>query len=371
MKGFTKIIFILFLIGSNQPIYSQNISYNYIVDTTDIETKKVQQLFENYIHSQPDSIFDNPYWTSSEKLNKKYVDVFYDEFYPSLYLGYPIHVLSISSNNSLYKIKAQFSYCDKNNIPNVLAIVNYYAEKENGVYKLKNALNINKNKWQHILVGIVDYYYPASFTFDIEKAKQLNVQITEICNNLNVKAIPFEYYLANEYEEIQTLKGIDYYLGMGGELKPTGKASIDKVYCAGLGENYVHEVFHLQIDRAYPNKHFWISEGLATFIGGSRGQTLNWHIKRANSYLKNHQTINLNNLVSYSNMDEYTSYHYVFGGLIVKLIFEKGGWEMVKEFMNTGKTDIDYYLAIEKYLGIKQVNLNVFLRKQLEIEALK
>jgi hypothetical protein len=36
-------------------------------------------------------------------------------------------------------------------------------------------------------------------------------------------------------------------------------------------------------------------------------------------------------------MDEYTSYHYVLGGLIVKLIFEKGGWEMVKEFRVNGQ----------------------------------
>jgi hypothetical protein len=31
---------------------------------------------------------------------------------------------------------------------------------------------------------------------------------------------------------------------MGGKSKPSAKDGTDKVYCAGLGEYYIHEVFH-------------------------------------------------------------------------------------------------------------------------------
>ena len=44
------------------------------VDTTNIEVKEVLELYENYINSQPDSIYDNPYWNSEEKARFKDFD---------------------------------------------------------------------------------------------------------------------------------------------------------------------------------------------------------------------------------------------------------------------------------------------------------
>jgi len=329
------------------------------------------ELFENYIASNPSDLKTSKYWNLNELKEHKKFDFLESEFQPSLYMGFPVHVLSLKSINELFEIKAQFSYCKENGTPYVLAIVNYYAIKENGEYKLINALSINKADWNCTNIGLVDFYYPKYHKFNIEKARKLNEFILETCNNLDVKPKSFEYYMADDYDEIQSLKGIDYYLGMGGEVKPRGKASDNKAYCGGLGENYFHEVFHVQIDESYPNKHFWVSEGLATYLGGSRGEELEWHLKKLNGYLKIHPEINLNNLLELVNLDRFTSYHYVIGGLIAKKIYEKGGWTMVKEFMNSGKTDKDYYGAIEKHLGVKQTELNEYLRKEIKASLLK
>lgn len=74
-------------------------------------------------------------------------------------------------------------------------------------------------------------------------------------------------------------------------------------------------------------------------------------------------------MLGLANLDEYTSFHYSLGGLIAKRIYEKGGWSMIKEFMNSGKSDYNYYKAIERYLGIKKSNLNRYLREQIKAEA--
>ncbi len=363
---------ILFLLLAwSSCLFSQKVTYNHIVDSTNIETKKVMQLFENYLGSNPSDLKTSEHWNSSELKNHKKFDFLESEFEPSLYMGFPVHVLSIKSINGLFEIKAQFSYCKENGTPYILAIVNYYAKKENGEFKLHNALSINKTDWTCTNIGIVDFYYPKYHQFDIEKARKLNKFIHETCKNLDVDPKSFEYYMADDYDEIQSLKGIDYYLGMGGESKPRGKASDDKAYCGGLGENYFHEVFHVQIDESYPNKHFWVSEGLATFLGGSRGKDLKWHLKKLDDHLTKHPEINLNNILELVNLDEFTSYHYVIGGLIAKNIYEKGGWTMIKDFMNSGKTDNDYYGAIEKYLGIKQTELNEYLRKEIKVSLRK
>ena len=214
-------------------------------------------------------------------------------------------------------------------------------------------------------VGLVDFYYPDYHVFDYDKAQQLDDFIRQTCENLGVHPRPFEYFLAADYDEIQSLKGIDYYVGMGGANTPRGKAAEDKVYCGGLGEYYPHEVFHVLIDRHFPDKHFWVSEGLATFLGGSRGKSLDWHLKRSHEYLKKHPEIDLNNLLQLTNLDDQTAYHYAIGGLIAKKMYEKGGWDLIRAFMSSGKSDDAYYQAIEQHLHIRRQDLNKYIRAEL------
>tara|TARA_R110002051_G_scaffold63132_5_gene114922 strand:- start:25896 stop:27083 length:1188 start_codon:yes stop_codon:yes gene_type:complete len=362
---------LFFLITWNSALYSQKVTYNHIVESLNSDTKKVKQLFENYISSNPANLKNSKYWSLEEQRSNNKFDFLESEFQPSLYMGLPVHVLSIKSIHGLYEIKAQFSYCKEDGTPYILAIVNYYAKKENGEFKLFNALSINKLDWNCTNLGLVDYYYPKYYHFDIKKAEELNLFMQKICKNLDVKPKPFEYYMADDYDEIQTLKGIDYYIGMGGEASPKGKASDNKAYCGGLGENYFHEVFHVQIDESYPNKHFWVSEGLATFLGGSRGRELEWHLKKVNAYLLKHPELNLNDLLDLKNMDELTSFHYAIGGFLARSIYEKGDWAMIKDFMNSGSEDQNYYEAIEKYLGIKRTQLNDYLRKEIKASLQK
>jgi hypothetical protein len=351
--------------------FSQKVTYNHIVDTTDLETNEVKILFENYLASNPERKEKSIYWSKDEQEKHKNFDFLESEFQPSLYMGFPVHVLSISFTKNSCQIKAQFSYCKENGSPYILAIVNYYAKKENGKFKLYNSLTINKQNWTHAKVGLVDFYYPAYHNFDTIKAQKLNDFINQTCKNFGVQPKPFEYYLADDYDEIQKLKGFDYYMGMGGVSKPTGKSTDDKVYCGGLGEYYPHEVFHVQIDEHFPNKHFWVSEGIATLLGGSRGKSLDWHIKKTNKYLLEHPEIDLNDMLKLSNLDSETSYHYVLGGLIAKKIMDKGGWSLLKEFMSCGKTADDYYNSIKKHLGVNKSELNAYLRKQLKVESEK
>lgn len=367
-----KLLLSLLFICIESSVLSQNVSLSYAVDTTNTETKQVFSLFENYIKSRPDSIYDNPYWNKQEKLSNKQFDFLEKEFSPSLYMKwFNIHILSVKFNAEYCEIKVMFYKLKEDKTPNVLAIANYIVKKENGKFKLFNALPINRKKWLHQKVGIIDFYFPTYHKFNRNKAKQLNSFVNELCENLDIKPIPFEYYLADDYSEIQFLRGLDYYIGMGGIIKPSGRSYFDKVFCSGMGEAYLHEPVHIVVEPNFPNKHWWITEGIATYFGGSRGKPLSWHIFRTNEYLQKHPEIDLNNLLKLQTIDEFTDYHYVLGGLIFKRVLEKGGWKMTKEFMNSGKTEEDYYSAIEKFLGVKKVDLNAFLREQLKKEAEK
>jgi hypothetical protein len=343
------------------------ISVDKLVDTTNPETKKVVAVWINYLKSRPDSLYDNPYWNSMEKSKYKHFDFLEHEFQPSLYMGFPVTILKIKNINGLYEIKSVFAACNsETNSPSILCITNVFAKKVNSEYKLFNALPINRDKeWNHKKVGYINYYFPFYHNFNSAKAEKQNAFIINLCRNFNVPLKQIDYYLADDFNEIQRLRGFDYVRGSSGNLKPTGRSDENKVYCGGMGEYYPHEVVHVFINPYYPNCHNWILEGLATFLGGSRGHDLIWHIRRANKFLLQHPEIDLNNVLQLDTIDEYTDYRYVIGGLICKLVYEKGGLQLLKEFLKTGKTDKDFYDAIESFLHVKQKDLNIFLRVEL------
>lgn len=361
---------LLFILCLSFPLsWGQRVTYNQLPESYDINIAALKELFEGYIRSKTTHLVPNPYWNQADQAKWLDYDFLEKEFQPSLFMGFPVHVLSIAQKEGYYQIKAQFSYCQEDGSPYVLAIVNYIAKEVSGAFLLYNALDYNSKAWKHHKVDWIDFYHPSYHTFDMEKARSLSTFIERICLDFKVSPRPMHYYFADTYDEVQALRGLDYYLGMGGSLKPSGKAGESKVYCAGLGEYYPHEVFHVQIDPHFPNKHFWVSEGIATLLGGSRGKSLTWHIKRCHAYLEMHPELDLSLLLELRNMDEETAFHYVLGGLIAKRIFEKGGYPLLIEFMNSGKSDQDYYTALEQFLGVKRGALNEYLRTQISIEA--
>jgi len=350
--------------------FAQKITYNHIVDTSNIEVKKVKTVFENYINSRPDSIYSNPNWCESEKDTKSHFDILYGEFQPSLYMGFPIHVLSIVKIDSQFILKVMFLKCSNEGVPFVLCIVNYYVVKEGNYYKLSNALYHNRKKWQKTKIGLITFYYPFYHKFDTLNALKLNEFSKDLCENLNIIAKEYEYYFADDFVEIQNLKGFDYWLGMGGNTKPTGIAGNGRVFCSGLNESYLHEPFHILTNNSKFKAHLWASEGVATFVGGSRGKSLYWHLCKLNKFLIEHKYINLSDtLLEMKTLDEYTDFRYAIGGIIAKRIFEKQSWQGISRLLSAGYTDQDYFSVIEEILGVNKNYLNKYLREEIMKEC--
>lgn len=365
MKNMIGLLFCLLVVHG----FGQEISYADDIDRTKPEVMEVLALFENYLHSNPADLKSSPFWNKAEQEKHRQFDFLESEFQPSLYMGLVTKVLSIDLSENSGFIKVSYGSIVKQDSSGLLAIVNYGLKRENGSYKLCNALSINKEKWSCTSLGLVDFYYPPYHQFDTLKAQKLLAFIDETSRNFKVPKKAFEYYLADTYLEIQRLKGFDYAIGEKYSSGPSGKASADKVYCGGLGEYYPHEVFHVLVDPQFPNRHFWASEGIATLLGGSRGKSLDWHLIKTHHFLLAHPEIDLNHMLELRNMDLQTAFHYVLGGLIARRLYEAGGWEMLIALMQSGNTDTDYYQAIEDFLGVKQANLNAYIRKELALEV--
>jgi len=242
---------------------------------------------------------------------------------------------------------------------------------ENGKLKLFNPLEINtKLNFKSTTIGYIKYHYPKFHKFNYELAKKQSDYLFELSNKFKVDIDTVDYYFSNTNSELLEVRGFDFLIGNSGEKIPSGRADPANriVYASGIGEYYPHELIHFLLNPKFPNCHLWINEGVATYFGMSRGKELDWHLRKVNKYLIEHPEINLSEMLRLKTLDQYTDYRYVLGGWIIKKAFEKGGYELVKKMMNSGKTKIDFYNAIEKHLGIKQHDLNNKIRKELSKE---
>ncbi len=361
------VLTIIFILTIGTRTFGQNIAINPGVDTTDKDVKAVISLWTNYLKSQPnkDNIKDSPYWAESEKKKYPKVDQLLNAINTetSTYSMAQATILYVKPKNDLVEIKTLFGWTDSLQNIYALCITSVFAKKQDGEYKLINALTVNSDNWQKQKIGSVTYYYPPIHIFDREKAAKLLESIGELTKQWKLQPIPIGYYFAGTYEVIQHLRGLEYSIGMGNKDKPSGMSDqeTNTVFSGGLGENYFHEIVHIYLNRLFPNSS--LVEGLAVFYGGSLGHDLKWHLKRLNDYLNQHQEINLKDFKNFRYMDNFTNPNSTIQGLLCYLAFKKGGLDKLKQLVSYH----DIYIAIEKEFGIAKDDLNKFLREQINL----
>ena len=337
------------------------------MDTTDKDIKSVISLWTNYLQSHPNknNIENSPYWAESEKKKYPKVDQLLNAINTetSTYSMAQPTILYVKPKNDLVEIKTLFGWTDSLQNIYALCITSVFAKKENGEYKLINALTVNSRNWQKQKIGNVTFYYPPTHIFDREKAAKLLESISKLTKQWKLQTIPINYYFADNFEAIQHLRGLDYSIGTGNKDKPSGMSDqeTNTVFSGGLGENYFHEIVHIYLNRLFPNSS--LVEGLAVFYGGSLGHNLKWHLARLNDYLNQHQEINLNDFKNFRYLDNFTNPNSTIQGLLCYLAFKKGGLDKLKQLMSYH----DIYIAIEKEFGITKDGLNKFLREQINL----
>ncbi|MGE5411416.1 MAG: hypothetical protein ACM3MI_10695, partial [Clostridiales bacterium] len=342
------------------------------MDDSDPEIKNVIKLWNDYLNSKPDSLYNNPYWSNEEKDHYKRFDIVSQTYFtPSVYsLGYKPLILSIKRIKDYYEIKTAFyAYGQTSKKIGILATINVLAKKVNGEYRLFNALTENRKSLQKQSYGSITYYYPLDYEFNESKALEMKKFIEDFTKKFGFEQIAVDYYIGNDFDVAMKIVGFDNYLSMGGPFVPKGFSDTKNhiILSGGQGEYYPHEIVHQYINPLFENGHHVFIEGFASLCGGSLlGHPIPWHIKRLDKYLDEHPELNLNDLLEFYEMDSYTNPQYIYGAVLCDLAMKKGGFEEVKKLFAYGTEDKDFYLALEKEFGVKKEDLNKFIRSKIK-----
>jgi hypothetical protein len=348
--------------GFNQRIKLQISSR---VDTSNVDIKEVLNLYENYINSNPDSIYNNPYWNDKEK--EKYND--FDFSRMSIYFGisstqlfriYDPFVLSVEPINDKYQIRILYSNT-ANEPPyvgsKVWCIHMLNVIKENRNWKLENLIGEETKNWNKKRIDFIEYVYPNEYLFDEKKAKKAISFCNSIIERFNQGFdSQFRFYIANGIDEMGKLENFDYYF----TTITTGKAREGMILSSKKDEFYPHEFIHKLLPEN-ENRGPVIEEGVATFLGTKEdlSKYLSVMKKLANDY-NNVETYSLKNVLN--NQTKWNSYPVAYpgGALICEVIHEKKGDEGINKLIR-GKTN-NYDEIMELTMNILNVDKNELIR---------
>ncbi len=344
------------------------------VDTSNHEIAEIIRLWKNYLNSNPDSVADNPYWLTEEK--KRYAQpdlVDHTWWSPSLYANMPLNrptVLSVSQLKDGFRIRTLFGSAVDSGYAGVGAITEIAAKKEEGVYKLCNILPYNTASWGKETVGSITFHFPPEHTFNTSLARRMNQFVDSLRGLWQFDPIPVDYYFAGTKDSMFKALGFDYLMTEGNVARPGGYSQVRNhvILSGGSNEWYPHEFVHMYINPQFPKHHYYIGEGYATLLGGSQGHDLGWHIRRTDSWLKDHPDTDIMNL---DKIDYATSTVYVVGGLICRMAEEKGGLALIRKLMEYGTTDDDFHRAMRDVFGVDEKDLNQFVKAKISEYAKK
>ncbi len=369
-KTILLICLIRFLFESNQ-IYGQqknNVTIHSRVDTTKGEIKEITELWINYLSSKPDSLYDNPYWNKEEKLKYKNFDFSIPYLYqfPSnqLLSYYKPTILSIEKEGDYYGIRTIFAADGLEGAyrkSNPWCITKLYAIKENGKWKLKNALPIITEKWEKKTIGKITFIYPPNHNFNEELAKKASL----FCNKISEEYVfpqwkPFEFYITNSGDELGKLLNFDF--SFAGYTTGIGMNE-NRMLLSGLGsEFYPHEFIHLIVPNI--DRHSLIEEGFATWKGGQGGKKFEESASILASEINLNKTVTFIDVLNKKWGWQYAAF-YTTGAIFLKVAYDKGGIVLIKKFLETPDNSEKLIQTICSVFEIEEKEIDSFWRSEV------
>lgn len=349
---------LFFKIGLSQD-YEVEIKNSFWSDTvSNPEIAPIIQLYKNYLESNPDSIYDNPYWNTKEKELYDDFDFSRNSFFrgegswtpENLYGHYKPHILKVEKKDSCYLIQSLLYWEDADSLYqlyNPIAITRYYAIKEKDEWKLANALFFDTKDWFLNDTKYIQYHFQNKNLFDDSLAKKAELFCDSLIERFKLdKPAKIHFYIVDGVHEVGQLLGFDHYIwGFA-----YGKAINNFIISGDFENNCLHELVH-QLMPKNENRHWLVDEGVPVWLAGSMGKT---YQELSQSYAEEYLE---NESASFEWALECPINCYPFFAIVIDLIHEQTGDTGIVELMNADTENLTklYEVIFELTDWTKQV----------------
>ncbi|PWJ52850.1 hypothetical protein CLV98_1314 [Dyadobacter jejuensis] len=347
-----------------------NIKINKDLQTLYDDERKILSNWEKYLNTIETVYYHSPdTWSVVEK--EKYwfpdIEVIYLASATKMFREYSPVLLNIQRKDSIYILKTAFINSEKD----IHSIFNVIVRENNeGEYIFSRYQDYYTQDWETIQIESITFFCKDRTKFNYPEAKKSANLSDSLANLFNTQTFQSRYYIFQSTEERLRAKGYDYTYLMYNTIQESADNDINnRIINSGEGAEYdPHEIVHTYLNQVYWNTlHNFVNEGIATFIGGNIEKSKERELSNLKKYLDLHKDLDLNNVTSVKKASEgKTNIMYALSAFLCKKVYEKEGIEGLKKLCLAGSLDSDVYRVIEEILGVRQTELNQYLREEIK-----
>ncbi|MBK8167843.1 MAG: hypothetical protein IPK64_18005 [bacterium] len=339
------------------------------VNVNDPVQRQISEAIEEYLTSSDPSVREagTVLWCEEDQSKRHQ----YDLTEPWVYKGVRATLLEItptSTDSSEYWIKTLYAATVQNGIQ-PFGVQRLLARREYGRWVLCGALDRMTSAWNRQVVGDISYRYPDEWIFDRRKAEVAAAFVGRVATDFGVsEGPPIEYFLAPTPEALARTIGLDWTIpGVRGKTY----ASDRLIFVGDLdqGEMYLHELVHIVLSPLEPADgwHPLVSEGVASWLGGSRGLSFAALIDELLQYQFANPEVEFQEIVDKTRHRAEVGYN--SGALIMECLFRKGGVVAVKRALETVDSNEAVYSLLESEFGIGEAGATEWWRTTTRVLA--
>lgn len=229
------------------------------------------------------------------------------------------------------------------------ALYTVFAVREDNAWKLAGAIDRFTSGWQRETVGPFTYVIQPGHKFSRSRADAAVAFADSLSRAFDVAPIkPLHYYIVATADEMLRITGYhsDTTYGTAGGRSSAGLIiSGDPVFA----EKHGHEIAHTVLSPLYakPGLHVAASEGVPTWLGGTR--SLHYHdaLKKLRAHLLAHPDITLDTIIDTFPPDIYNP----GVALLSAMVHDHGGPKAIAAFFVAGSETAEFKRGVERILG--------------------
>lgn len=344
---FYSVILMLFMIYANTS-NAQTVEFSKQVAAfkEDANIQIIANMWAEYMKDKSGAA-KSKYW-----VGKDYIEY---EAPGSRFYNYNLqHVYNISKiNDTTYEINtiAYMLVNPDNYYELVSAIYKVYAININGQWKLSSFLDMHMDEMEQYKAGHINYIYPPGYDFSRKEARNTGKFINEFVKLYEIAPVDeITYAVSNSLDQSSHMVGFSYTLYRS-ESKYAGRfiypSTILSARC-----NHIHEIVHALIIPQYPDCHYMLNEGIATFYGGHANVPYEDLYKLAQDWLKQNDC-NFEDFESlYAiEVDGIHPFENILGARIIEYTINKYGHSKIKDLLT-----IKDYKEIFEAIDVTDIN---------------
>jgi len=325
---------------AQSPAPSVRLSFG--VDTTVPVVRDITHLVSAYLQRPDSSARAHGFWRVRTPAEARLGDPA-----QQAYQGFPATIVGVSGvgqDDSLFVVKVLHASADSGGTRvRPLALQRFDVVRVPAApfgWQLASPLPRLTRGWAHATYGRVTFWYAPGIQPRPTRARRAAAFVDSVARLFAVPAPPhLDAYLTATTEEGDRALGIDFFpegsgpgTGLGGRSLPG--ASVLLLGDPNVGEAYLHEFVHAVLQPTLRPANYLSSEGLAVWLGGSRGKTRRVLYQELVAYHRAYPAITLDQVVRNEAPGgaRATAALYATVGLIIEAIYRRAGLAGVRQF---------------------------------------